>query len=67
MYIFNKSNTGPLWDERMETLPLFFFFKVMMGRFVEVCRRGLKIDVGKNNWNKVVVLGEEEGSVCEVL
>ena len=29
----------------------------MVGRFVEVCRRGLKVNAGKS---KVVVLNEEE-------
>ena len=32
--------------------------------FVEVCRRGLKVNAGKN---KVMVLGGEEGLECEVL
>ena len=33
------------------------------GCFVEVCGRGLKVNVGKS---KVMVLGEEEGLECEV-
>ena len=38
--------------------------KVMVRRFVEVCRRGgLKVNAGKS---KVVVLGGEEGLGCEV-
>ena len=36
----------------------------MVGRFAEVCRgRGLKVNAGKN---KVMLLGGEEGSECEV-
>ena len=34
-----------------------------MGRFVEVCRRGLKVNAGKR---KVIVLGREEGLEYEV-
>ena len=34
-----------------------------MGRFVHVCRRGLKINAGKS---KVMVLGGEEMLECEV-
>ena len=38
--------------------------KVMVGRFVEVCRRrGLNVNAGKS---KVMVLGGEEGLECEV-
>ena len=38
--------------------------KVMVGRFVEVCRRrGLKVKASKS---KVTVLGGEEGLECEV-
>ena len=36
----------------------------MVGRFVEVCRRNLKVHSGKR---KVIVFGREEGMVCEVL
>ena len=32
-------------------------------RYVEVCRRGMKISAGKR---KVIVLNEEEGLECEV-
>ena len=35
----------------------------MVGRFVEVCRRDLKVDAGKS---KLMVLGGEEGLECEV-
>ena len=50
----------------------FFFFcseseedlKVMVGHFVEVCRRGLKVNA---DMNKVMVLGGEERFVYEVL
>ena len=35
----------------------------MVGRFTEVCRRGLKVDAGNS---KVMVLNGEEGSECEV-
>ena len=39
--------------------------KVMLGCFVEVCRRrGLKDNAGKS---KVMLLGGEEGLVCEVI
>ena len=34
----------------------------MVGRFLEVCRRGLKVNVDKS---KVMVLSGEEGSECE--
>ena len=34
-----------------------------MGRFVEVCRRGLKVNVGKS---KVMVINGKEGLECEV-
>ena len=34
-----------------------------MGHFVEVCRRGLKVNADKS---KVMVLGGEEGLECEV-
>ena len=37
--------------------------KVMVGRFAEVCRRGLKIKAGES---KVVVLNGEGGSEREV-
>ena len=37
--------------------------RVMVGQFAEVCRRGLKVNADKN---KVMVLIEEEGLVCEV-
>ena len=38
--------------------------RVIVGRFVEVCRRrGLKVNVGKS---KVMVLNREEGLECEV-
>ena len=38
--------------------------RVMVGRFVEVCRRrGLKVNTVKS---KVIVLGGEEGLDCEV-
>ena len=38
---------------------------VIVGRFVEVCKkRDLKINVDKS---KVMVLGEKEGLVCEFL
>ena len=33
------------------------------GRFAEVCRRGLKVNVGKG---KVLVINGEEGLECEV-
>ena len=36
--------------------------KVMVGCFVEVCRRDLKINADKSN---VIVLGGEEGLWCE--
>ena len=36
--------------------------KMMVGRFVEVCRRrGLELNIGKS---KVIVLGGEEGLEC---
>ena len=35
----------------------------MVGRLVEVCRRGLKVNAGKS---KAMVLGVEEGLECEV-
>ena len=35
----------------------------MLGRFAEVCRRGLKVSAGKS---KVIVLNREEGLECEV-
>ena len=35
----------------------------MVGQFAEMCRRGLKVKVGKS---KVVVLNGEEGLECEV-
>ena len=34
-----------------------------MGRFADVCRRGLKVNAGKS---KVMVLSGEEGLECEV-
>ena len=38
--------------------------RAMVGRFAKVCRRrGLKVNAGKS---KVMVLGGEEGSECEV-
>ena len=37
--------------------------KAMVGHFVEVCRRSLKVNAGKS---KVNVLGGEEGLECEV-
>ena len=38
--------------------------EVMMGRFVEMCRkRGFKINIGKS---KVIVLNVVEGLECEV-
>ena len=37
--------------------------RAMVGRFVEVCRRGLKVNAGKS---KVMVLNGEEGLECEV-
>ena len=38
--------------------------KVMVGRYIEVCRRrGLKVNAGKS---KVMLLGGEEGLKCEV-
>ena len=37
--------------------------KIMSGQFFEVCRRGLKVNVGKS---KVMVLGVEEGLECEI-
>ena len=39
--------------------------RVLVGRFVDVCRRrGLKVNAGKN---KVMVMKVEEGLECEVL
>ena len=35
----------------------------MVGRFVDMCRRRLKVNAGKR---KVMVLGVEEGFECEV-
>ena len=35
----------------------------MVGRFVEVCRRGLKVNAGKG---KVMILNREEGLECEI-
>ena len=47
-----------LYGESVEDL------RVMVGRFVEVCRRRLlKVNAGKG---KVMVLNGEEGLVCEV-
>ena len=37
--------------------------KAMVGCFVEVCRRGLKVNAGKN---KVMVVNREERLECEV-
>ena len=37
--------------------------RTMMGRFVELCRRGLIVNAGKS---KVIVLGGEEGLECKV-
>ena len=37
--------------------------KEMVGRFVDVCRKGLKVNAGKS---KVVMLSEEEGLECEI-
>ena len=38
--------------------------KVMLSRFVEVCRRrGLKVNAGKS---KMMVLGGEDGLECEI-
>ena len=37
--------------------------RAMMGQFVEVCRRGLKVSACKS---KVMVMNEEEGLECEV-
>ena len=37
--------------------------KVMVGRFAEVCRRGMKVNAGKS---KVMVLNGEEGFECKV-
>ena len=37
--------------------------RAMVGRIVEVCRRGLNVNAGKS---KVIVLGEENGLECEV-
>ena len=40
------------------------YLRVMVGWFVEVCRRrGLKVNAGKS---KVMVMNEGEGSKCEV-
>ena len=36
--------------------------RVMVGRFAEVCRRGLKVNAGKSN---VMVLNGDEGLECE--
>ena len=36
--------------------------RVMVEWFIEVCRRGLKVNVGKS---KVIVLNREEGLECE--
>ena len=36
---------------------------MIVGRFAEVCRRGLKVNTGKI---KVIVLNGEEGLECEV-
>ena len=33
-----------------------------MGRFLEVCRRGLKVNAGKS---KVMILGREQGLECQ--
>ena len=35
--------------------------RAMVGRFIEVCRRGLKVNKGKS---KVMMLGGEEGLEC---
>ena len=35
----------------------------MVERFIEVCRRGLKVNAGKN---KVMVMNGEDGLECEV-
>ena len=37
--------------------------RVMVGWFAEVCRRGLKVNVGNS---KVMILNGEEGLECEV-
>ena len=37
--------------------------KAMLRRFVEVCRRRLKVSAGKT---KVIVLNGEEGLECEI-
>ena len=37
--------------------------RAMVGWFVEVCRRGLKVNAGKN---KVMAMNGEEGLECEV-
>ena len=37
--------------------------RLMVGRFVEVCRRGLKVNTDRS---KVMVLNEEYGLECEV-
>ena len=37
--------------------------RAMVGRSVEVCRRGLKVNAGRS---KVMLLGGEEGWECEV-
>ena len=36
---------------------------VIVGRYVEVCRRGLKVNADKR---EVMVLGVEEGLRCEI-
>ena len=35
----------------------------MVVRFVEVCRRGLKVNAGKS---EMMMLGEEEGVECNI-
>ena len=37
--------------------------RAMVGRFVEVCRRGVKVNAGKS---RVMMLNGEEGLECEV-
>ena len=46
-----------LWGKPEEDM------RTMVGRFVEMCRRGLKVNAGKS---KVMVMNWEEGLECDV-
>ena len=55
--------TGPLYVDDLILCGESEELRPMVGQFVEVCRRGLKVNVSKS---KVMVLNGEEGLECKV-